>query len=234
MNVKVFNSGKSYKTRTRDPLPDLPFRMLIAGPSGSGKSNFLLNLISRPDWLGSYFKKTTYIFSPSLNLNDDFNSIKDAHKFQPETFQELETKLNRILEKQEGIIKTHGKKKAYHLLIVLDDCAAMSGFHESKILQKLFFRGRHCLISLIITSQSYKSIPKKVRSNCSHWVIFRPMNMSELDDICSDLFRKKQQKALADRLESIFEQPYSFIYIQNEITDYTKKYMVNMEKYFNP
>jgi hypothetical protein len=240
--IKNLSKTDAYKIKTEDPLPDLPFRMLVTGPSGSGKSNYLVNLLTRDDLLKSYFTDTVdgkermdrmYIFSPSLHLNDDWKDVPTKHKFQPETFAEVEKRLMTILTKQEKNIKQHGKKAVYHLLILLDDSAAMSGFHESKVLQTFFFRGRHCLISIVLTSQSYKALPKKVRANCSHWVLFRPQSMAEADELANDLVRKQSQRKVADLFQQIWTVNYQFIYIQNELADITKRYMVNMETYID-
>jgi hypothetical protein len=59
-------------------------------------------------------------------------------------------------------------EKAKHMLVILDDLVAGTNFHQSPSLKKLFVRGRHIFISVIITSQHLTSIPPVARTNSEY------------------------------------------------------------------
>ena len=44
----IFNENKTVHNKNWPCIPDHPYRMLIIGGSGSGKTNALLNLIRKP------------------------------------------------------------------------------------------------------------------------------------------------------------------------------------------
>ena len=57
-------------------MPKFPFSCVISGRSGSGKTQLLLNMLTRDDLLGNYFHKIL-IFSPTAGeLDDTYNSLK--------------------------------------------------------------------------------------------------------------------------------------------------------------
>ena len=50
-------------------------------------------------------------------------------------------------------------------------------------LKELFIRCRNLNISLCFLTQSYFSVPKDVRLNCTHYIIFKLSNKRELQNI---------------------------------------------------
>ena len=49
-------------------IPDYPYRILIIGGSGSGKTNALLNLISQQDDIGKIYLYAKDLSEPSMNV----------------------------------------------------------------------------------------------------------------------------------------------------------------------
>ena len=58
-----------------------------------------------------------------------------------------------------------------HILLILDDCVSDVNFHSDKAFQKLFTRGRHLKISLMITTQYPYLIPPVARINCDYILV---------------------------------------------------------------
>ena len=57
-------------------LPKFPFSCCISGRSGSGKTQLLLNILTRDDLMGNYFHKIL-VFSPTAgDLDDTYASLK--------------------------------------------------------------------------------------------------------------------------------------------------------------
>ena len=52
-----------------------------------------------------------------------------------------------------------------------------------QILKDLFIRCRKLNISLCFLTQSYFSVPKDVRLNCTHYILFKLNNKRELQNI---------------------------------------------------
>ena len=82
-------------------------------------------------------------------------------------------------------INDYNRKRKGEILIVFDDMIShvMSNKKAQEVLKKLFIRCRKLNISLCFLTQSYFSVPKDVRLNCTHYVIFKLNNKRELQNI---------------------------------------------------
>ena len=76
-------------------------------------------------------------------------------------------------------------KKERKVLIVFDDMIShvMSNKKTQQVLKELFIRCKKLNISLCFLTQSYFSVPKDVRLNCTHYIIFKLNNKRELQSI---------------------------------------------------
>ena len=83
------------------------------------------------------------------------------------------------------ILKIIIKKRKRKILIIFDDIIShvMSNKKAQQVLKELFIRCRKLNISLCFLSQSYFSVPKDVRLNCTHYVIFKLNKKRELQNI---------------------------------------------------
>ena len=82
-------------------------------------------------------------------------------------------------------IEDCNKKRKRKVLIVFDDMIShvMSGKKAQQVLKELFTRCRKLNISFCFLTQSYFSVPKDVRLNCTHYIIFKLNNKRELQNI---------------------------------------------------
>ena len=82
-------------------------------------------------------------------------------------------------------INDYNRKRKGEILIVFDAMIShvMSNKKAQEVLKKLFIRCRKLNISLCFLTQSYFSVPKDVRLNCTHYVIFKLNNKRELQKI---------------------------------------------------
>ena len=75
-------------------------------------------------------------------------------------------------------IEYYTKKRKRKVLIVFDDMIShvMSDKKAQQVLKELFVRCRKLNISLCFLTQSYFSVPKDVRFNCTYHIIFKLNN----------------------------------------------------------
>lgn len=157
-----------------DHLFQVPFRLVIYGVSASGKGVLLNNLLGHGDRFPykRIFKKNVFIFSESFRLGDpsfaDLDFLPDDRVINGYR----EDVIRQIWDEQDKIIRQHGKAKAPHILLVFDDTLTSLSQAKQSLLNRLFFQGRHSLISSIITSQHYSSVPKSVRLNADSSIFF--------------------------------------------------------------
>jgi hypothetical protein len=119
-----------------------------------------------------------YIISESLHLDDKLQAIIRGKLIPPmnclnhfnedqltEIYDNIERKFNEDIE--EG-------RKPVHSLWILDDISFTGALKEkvNGILAKAFMNGRHCLLSILCTSQKMTSIQTGLRENCSGCILF--------------------------------------------------------------
>ena len=163
-------------------IPDHPYRILIAGGSGSGKTNALLSLINnQPDIDKIYlYAKDRYEAKYQYLINKrekvGLNHFKD-----PKAFMEYSNAMEDVYKNIENY--NPGKKRK--ILIVVDDMIEdmINNKKLNPVVTKLFIRGRKLSISIVFITQSYFKVPKDVRLNSTHFFIMKIPNKRELQQI---------------------------------------------------
>jgi len=161
---------KSHNPNYKDHKLNLPFRMLIIGGSGAGKTQTLMNLIRI--------------------MNGTFNNIHIITKNKDEPlYNYLESKVDTGLSITEGIdsapnLDDFDKKE--QSLIVMDDLVLEK---NQKQLEQYFIRARKLNCSLVYLSQSYFGVPKMIRMNLNYLIIKRLNTLQ-------DLFRMMREYSL--------------------------------------
>ena len=170
------NENKSEHNLKWPYIRDHPYRIVIVGGSGSGKTNALLNLINnQPDIDKIYlYAKDPYEAKYHHLINkrekvgqDDFND--------PKAFIEYSNDMQDVYKNIDE----------YNPLIAFDDLIAdMANIEKlNSIATELFIRGRKLNISTVFITQSYFKEPKYVRLNSTHIFIMKIPNKREIQQI---------------------------------------------------
>ena len=201
---------QSHNPNFKDHKLNLPFRMLIIGGSGAGKTQTLMNLIRV--------------------MNGTFNNIHIITKNKDEPlYNYLESKVDTGLSITEGIdsapnLDEFDKKE--QSLIVMDDLVLEK---NQKQLEQYFIRARKLNCSLVYLSQSYFGVPKMIRMNLNYLIIKRLNTLQDLfrmmreyslgvsKDVLVDLYQhsiqdNKQDFLLVD-LDSEPKDGFRFIFL---------------------
>ena len=134
-------------------IPDHPYKILIIGGSGSGKTNTLLNLINEQNDIDKIYLYARDLNEPKYKIL--IKKCKDAgirHLNDPDAFIECSNTMDDVYENIDDYNLSRKRKK----LIVFDDMIAdiMTNRRFQAIMKKLFVRCRKLNISLVFTTQS--------------------------------------------------------------------------------
>ena len=156
-------------------IPDHPYRILIIGGSGSGKTNTLLNLINEQKDIDKIYLYAKYLSESKyeyLIKNRENAGIK--HVNDSKAFIECSNTMDEVYED----INNYNLNRRRKILIVVDDMIAdiMTNKKFQSIIKELFIRCRKINISLAFITQSYFSVPKDVRLNSTHYLIMKINN----------------------------------------------------------
>ena len=164
-------------------IPDHPYRILIIGGSGLGKTNALFNLINnQPDIDKIYLHAKDPYEAKYQYLIKKREKVGLNHFDDHKTFIEYSNDMQDVYKHIEDY--NPGKKKR-KLLIVFDDMIAdmINNKRLNPIVTELFIRGRKLNISIVFITQSYFKVPKDVRLNSTHFVIMKLPNKREPQQI---------------------------------------------------
>ena len=89
----------------------------------------------------------------------------------------------------------------------------MSNEKAQQILKELFIRYRKLNFSLCFLTQSYVSVPKDVRLNCTHCIIFKLNNKRELQNIAINHSVDIDYKDFVKIYRDCTKEPYNFLTI---------------------
>jgi len=160
-----------------------PFLLVMNGSVRSGKSNLIVNLIYNNNFYKKIFDNIVYI-SPTVYIDNTLQHLDDDDVLKFDNPEKLDDILKTVVESQ-----NEDNHKKEHTLIIIDDCLPLK---RGSYLTYLATRYRHFRISLIITSQDYRSVPNIIRANASGYLIFKTSN-------------KKEYKKLEDEFGSLFD-----------------------------
>jgi len=162
----------------------VPARLLLCGASGSGKSNFLVNLILNENygytkvWKGD----DIYIFAPNPYADNKLNMIIEGKDISESNIYGGEFNPTSLDNLYEMLVEDYEEAKAekqpqVHKLIILDDLSFSGNFASRfNILAKIYQNGRKYLVSVVCLSQYYKQTTNAIRMNCSGLVVWRTPN----------------------------------------------------------
>lgn len=174
----------------------IPFRMLIIGNSGAGKTQTLLNIIH--------------------NMEGTFNNIFIITKNKDEPlYNYLEEKLG-----NKGLVISEGVENAPDLdedidkkdqtLIVMDDLVLEK---NQSALEEYFIRARKLNCSLIYISQSYYRVPRIIRQNLNYLIVKQVSSLKDLYRIMGEYTLGVEKDALKKLYENSTREKQDFLLV---------------------
>ena len=195
-----------------------PYRMLIFGPSGSGETNALLNLIQQDnnnliDKIYLYvkdFSESKYQFLITKRENAGVKKLND-----PSAFIEYSNTMDDLYNN----IDDYNPKRKKKNLVVFDDMIAdtMNNKRFEAIIKELFLRYRKLNISLVFITQYYFSVRTEVRLNSTHYLTMKIHSKRELQQIALNHSADIDYKDFLKIYIDCTKEPYSFLAIDTTL-----------------
>ena len=118
-------------------------------------------------------------------------------------------------------IDDYNSKRKRKVLIVFDDMIAdiMTNKKFQAIIKELFIRCRK-YISFVFITQSYFSVPKEVRLNSMHYLIFKVNNRRELQNIAINHSADIDYRDFLKIYRNCRKEPYPFLTLNTTLPSY--------------
>jgi len=172
-----YDKAKKYITKYPNPNYDqhhlkVPFRMLLCGASGAGKTNTLMNILSRMS--GTFEHITVCVKSADEPLYKLLNSKIPDDKIS--FFEDGEVPELTTLDKD----KSH--------IIIFDDLV-LEGPQTQERIAQYYIRGRKYAkgCSMVYLTQSYYRTPKTIRVNVNYLILKKLASQRDLAMILSEV-----------------------------------------------
>jgi type IV secretory pathway VirB4 component len=177
----------------------LPFRMIICGSSGSGKTQTLMSLIyNMPDTFENIFICTKNKDEPLYNYIDEKLGKKGL-------------KITEI--DKDGLPDLDKLNKEQQTLIVMDD---LVGEKNQKPMEQYFLRARKKNASLVYITQSYYAVPKMIRNNMTYLIIKQISSMKNLTMIAREFDLGLSKETLTNMYKDATKEKQNFLMMDLE------------------
>ena len=200
------------------PYQNNSFRMMIVGPSGSGKSNLFINLlINAYDQVFNH----VWVYCPTFENDATLRKLTQVSSVSHEAYLEpsdvfmdadpkaISENITERLAQIDGEFavyrKDYPKKPLPKTLMVFDDLT--NEIKNATFMKNLFTKGRKHEISLIIITNKYKEYSPQIRNNCSHFAFFKPTTAMEEDAIITDIAGTSDPASLKKTMDKLFAKP---------------------------
>jgi energy-coupling factor transporter ATP-binding protein EcfA2 len=193
----------------------LPFRMLITGSSGSGKTQTLLSLLHN---MPKTFEKIIIVTK---------NKDEPLYNWLDEKFEKVGGFELREIDK-DGLPDLDKFDKECNNLLVMDD---LVGEKNQKPMEQFFLRARKKGCSLVYITQSYYAVPKMIRSNLTYLIIKQVSSMKNLTMIMREYDLGISKDILVEMYNQATANKSGFLMIDLE-GDKSKRFRRDFDKVF--
>jgi hypothetical protein len=186
--LKIVPSAMRCDTSLGDipsPCPCGHFFWGIFGSAGSGKSSYLVSLLTARGANKVYrrvFHNLFFIVPENSQASLVNGMFREA---DPEkVFSELTP---RNLEHIKSIVETEALEGWNSCLVIDDQTAFLKDKANERLLKYLIFNRRHLRLSIFLLAQSYNQLPLSIRKTLSHFTMFAPPNKKEYQSLFDEL-----------------------------------------------
>ena len=155
----------------KDLLFSLPFRIVLVGRSGMGKTNILINLLDNNFYGKDFDSSNIFIISGSLSTDDKIKNLVKSRDIPLENlyngYKEDEMMELYDMLAQNYKIDLINEDDPKHNLVIFDDISFSNSLKDKSggAMDKFACNSRKFLVSIVFTSQKYTQLSTCIREN---------------------------------------------------------------------
>jgi len=183
----------------------------------SGKTNALINMMRQEPTADGDGMYGTKFFSDNLVISNTIGNDSKA-RFLTDAFRVEDHYENRFVDELVESQKKYPRGESPTTLLILDDIISKD-FKKttSNSINSLATRFRHYEISIMIFTQSFRSVSNIIRSNSQNVMVFRQQSSAEYEKIASEYADLCGSEETFHKYYDIaHSEPYGFLYIDGQ------------------
>lgn len=187
----------------------IPFRMCVAAPSGSGKSNGIMNLILA-------MSKTFHEIIYCIKSADEplIGHLESKLGNMVTIFENGEVPLLSSYSREDPNTKRLKRIDKKQRLIIFDDLILDK--KANNIIAQYYVKARKLGFSMVYISQSYYQIPKMIRDNCQLFMLGKNLLKKDLRMILNVFPTELSLDEFSNLYNDLTSEPMTFIIIDVE------------------
>jgi len=223
MNVVNFDLPKDTNNMKINPLyPKRPFRMIMVGKSGAGKTTILLNLLTQYDLFDKFYMYTRHITQDKyVQLKEIFTAINED--------ENLDGIVNKPVDywstTSKDMIPIENLDKSQNNVIVFDDLLT----EKQQSMIDAFIAGRQGNASVIYLTQSYFDVPKTIRLQANIFLFFNCPNKTEARRIAGEHSIDFDKDTFYEIWREATKDEFGFFYYSTDEKRIPLKYRKNFD-----
>lgn len=216
-------------------------RVLFAGPSGSGKSNLCITLLTNPKMMLGHFDHI-YVYCPSAGMQADYAHLRksyDQETLEVKDFSAEQVQEDWDLTKQICKICLQQGEGRPQTLFLFDDLINTPDF--DKVVSTLNTKARHDGVSVWVLAQGLMSLPRLMRIQASNIFTFSPTEseIERLSKECTNALCGEKQvaqmikQATSERFQSFHFNRHAPSHLQyrSGLTNYFKVHDPSLQQH---
>ena len=207
-------------------IPTQPFRACLIGSSGSGKTNFAVNLITRYLKVDKLYIVSKHLEQPKMKfIVDYYRKIEFAtnKKCKTTDFKILELFTNDLDE----LPYAEEMNPELNNIVCFDDC--MLERDQSKIID-MYIKGRHSNVTVINIVQSFYQTPRAIRLNTSLFCLFNIPSQTDIVRIHSEISPDISKEIFIKMFRKAMSKNYNFLMIDTSTKVKYLRYRINLDE----
>ena len=231
LNFDEFMDPANDKSANHWAIWQHPARVLVIGGSNCGKTNAILNVLTQ---YAKYDKLHVYTASDKQDkykfLEDFFKDVKANLALNADESEE-EEEIEDIMDIHDSLEDLPNVKEldpSQKHIVLFDDLNFARSPDQQKMLE-YFSKGRHNNVTSIYIAQSYFNIPKAIRLNASHIMLYDVDDVAEMREIAKKYARGVDFKQFKKLYELATKDPYCFLFIDKTKREPIERFRQNFD-----
>jgi hypothetical protein len=195
---------------------EIPFRGVVNAPSGTGKTNFLVELIER------FCAKPKGTFSSIIIVTK--NKDEPLYHHLADKGVEIREGLRKI-----PILEEYDPDVAH--LLVFDDLVLSKSLD---MVEDYYIRCRKFNVSILFLSQRYFKIPIMIRENCNYLFILKVGSAKNVKLIMAEFSLSVTKEQLMGMYEEATAEKFNVLIIDKDNQDIKRKFRHNLLEFLDP
>jgi hypothetical protein len=165
-------------------IPGFPSTVVLIGRPGSGKTNLLMNLLTRPEFYFGFFDKI-YALGPTVKSDKLYQTIRIPDSQKVTDPADFIPKVVEWTEAQVDEVKNSPEQAPKCLFIFEDITSYRHTIQNNPNFVKCFTTIRHHKSTAIALVHKFAALERTCRMNCMHIIVF-PVNQTDIRNLYND------------------------------------------------